>query len=125
MFGSQPAYPEKLLHKKESLQNQLINIRVELSQASTVMGGLGDLFVTSRVENKQGIPLGWLGTKQSEHPPGATSAPGSVSAVPWVPQSLSPPLPPCPQLGGLCWVPKTPLISSTVPSGPGKQHGRV
>ncbi|NXO55793.1 PKHA6 protein, partial [Aramus guarauna] len=38
MFGSQPAYPEKLLHKKESLQNQLINIRVELSQASTVMG---------------------------------------------------------------------------------------
>lgn len=37
MFGSQPAYPEKLLHKKESLQNQLINIRVELSQASTVM----------------------------------------------------------------------------------------
>lgn len=39
MFGSQPAYPEKLLHKKESLQNQLINIRVELSQATTVMGG--------------------------------------------------------------------------------------
>lgn len=38
MFGSQPAYPEKLLHKKESLQNQLINIRVELSQASTVRG---------------------------------------------------------------------------------------
>lgn len=38
MFGSQPAYPEKLLHKKESLQNQLINIRVELSQASTVGG---------------------------------------------------------------------------------------
>lgn len=38
MFGSQPAYPEKLLHKKESLQNQLINIRVELSRASTVMG---------------------------------------------------------------------------------------
>lgn len=37
MFGSQPAYPEKLLHKKESLQNQLINIRVELSQASTVI----------------------------------------------------------------------------------------
>lgn len=36
MFGSQPAYPEKLLHKKESLQNQLINIRVELSQATTV-----------------------------------------------------------------------------------------
>lgn len=36
MFGSQPAYPEKLLHKKESLQSQLINIRVELSQAATV-----------------------------------------------------------------------------------------
>ncbi|XP_072504200.1 pleckstrin homology domain-containing family A member 6 isoform X10 [Notamacropus eugenii] len=35
MFGSQSAYPEKLLHKKESLQNQLINIRVELSQATT------------------------------------------------------------------------------------------
>lgn len=44
MFGSQPAYPEKLLHKKESLQNQLINIRVELSQATTVSvwgGGRG------------------------------------------------------------------------------------
>ncbi|KFO24373.1 Pleckstrin homology domain-containing family A member 6 [Fukomys damarensis] len=37
MFGSQPAYPEKLLHKKESLQNQLINVRVELSQATTDM----------------------------------------------------------------------------------------
>ncbi|NWX52435.1 PKHA6 protein, partial [Steatornis caripensis] len=37
MFGSQPVYPEKLLHKKESLQNQLINIRVELSQASTAL----------------------------------------------------------------------------------------
>nr|XP_009670609.1 PREDICTED: pleckstrin homology domain-containing family A member 6 [Struthio camelus australis] len=37
MFGSQPAYPEKLLHKKESLQNQLISIRVELSQASTAL----------------------------------------------------------------------------------------
>ncbi|XP_037680906.1 pleckstrin homology domain-containing family A member 6 isoform X3 [Choloepus didactylus] len=37
MFGSQPTYPEKLLHKKESLQNQLINIRVELSQASTAL----------------------------------------------------------------------------------------
>ncbi|NXT74534.1 PKHA6 protein, partial [Zapornia atra] len=37
MFGSQPAYPEKLLHKKESLQNQLINMRVELSQASTAL----------------------------------------------------------------------------------------
>lgn len=43
MFGSQPAYPEKLLHKKESLQNQLINIRVELSQATTVMRGVGGL----------------------------------------------------------------------------------
>lgn len=37
MFGSQPAYPEKLLHKKESLQNQLVNTRVELSQATTVI----------------------------------------------------------------------------------------
>nr|XP_058900829.1 pleckstrin homology domain-containing family A member 6 isoform X11 [Kogia breviceps] len=37
MFGSQPAYPEKLLHKKESLQNQLIHIRVELSQATTAL----------------------------------------------------------------------------------------
>ncbi|XP_078213076.1 pleckstrin homology domain-containing family A member 6 isoform X38 [Callithrix jacchus] len=37
MFGSQPTYPEKLLHKKESLQNQLINIRVELSQATTAL----------------------------------------------------------------------------------------
>lgn len=37
MFGNQPAYPEKLLHKKESLQNQLINIRGELSQATTVV----------------------------------------------------------------------------------------
>ncbi|KAG3258314.1 pleckstrin homology domain containing A6, transcript variant X17 [Ictidomys tridecemlineatus] len=37
MFGSQPAYPEKLLHKKESLQNQLINIRVDLSQATTAL----------------------------------------------------------------------------------------
>ena len=41
MFGSQPAYPEKLLHKKESLQNQLINTRVELSQATTVTWELG------------------------------------------------------------------------------------
>lgn len=41
MFGSQPAYPEKLLHKKESLQNQLISIRVELSQATTVTGEQG------------------------------------------------------------------------------------
>nr|XP_015304124.1 pleckstrin homology domain-containing family A member 6 isoform X9 [Macaca fascicularis] len=37
MFGSQPAYPEKLRHKKDSLQNQLINIRVELSQATTAL----------------------------------------------------------------------------------------
>ncbi|XP_032447588.1 pleckstrin homology domain-containing family A member 6 isoform X2 [Lynx canadensis] len=37
MFGNQPAYPEKLLRKKESLQNQLINIRVELSQATTAL----------------------------------------------------------------------------------------
>ncbi|XP_032734253.1 pleckstrin homology domain-containing family A member 6 isoform X6 [Lontra canadensis] len=37
MFGNQPAYPERLLHKKESLQNQLINIRVELSQATTAL----------------------------------------------------------------------------------------
>lgn len=41
MFGNQPAYPEKLLHKKESLQNQLIHIRVELSQATTVTCELG------------------------------------------------------------------------------------
>lgn len=41
MFGNQPAYPEKLLHKKESLQNQLIHIRVELSQATTVTWELG------------------------------------------------------------------------------------
>nr|XP_045015034.1 pleckstrin homology domain-containing family A member 6 isoform X3 [Jaculus jaculus] len=37
MFGSQPAYPEKLMCKKESLQHQLINIRVELSQATTAL----------------------------------------------------------------------------------------
>ncbi|XP_074078539.1 pleckstrin homology domain-containing family A member 6 isoform X3 [Macrotis lagotis] len=37
MFGNQSSYPEKLLHKKESLQNQLINIRVELSQATTAL----------------------------------------------------------------------------------------
>ncbi|XP_030076888.1 pleckstrin homology domain-containing family A member 6 isoform X3 [Microcaecilia unicolor] len=37
MFGSQPAYPEKLRLKKEALQNQLINIRVELSQATTAL----------------------------------------------------------------------------------------
>ncbi|XP_068125729.1 pleckstrin homology domain-containing family A member 6 isoform X3 [Hyperolius riggenbachi] len=37
MFGSQTAFPEKLLHRKESLQNQLISIRVELSQATTAL----------------------------------------------------------------------------------------
>ncbi|XP_007470720.1 PREDICTED: pleckstrin homology domain-containing family A member 6 [Lipotes vexillifer] len=37
MFGNQPAYPEKLLHRKESLQSQLIHIRVELSQATTAL----------------------------------------------------------------------------------------
>lgn len=47
MFGSQPAYPEKLLHKKESLQNQLINIRVELSQATTVIREQGLWLLTS------------------------------------------------------------------------------
>lgn len=47
MFGSQPAYPEKLLHKKESLQNQLISIRVELSQATTVTGEQGPRPLTS------------------------------------------------------------------------------
>lgn len=45
MFGNQPAYPEKLLHKKESLQNQLINIRVELSQATTVTTRTGAVAV--------------------------------------------------------------------------------
>lgn len=72
MFGSQPAYPEKLLHKKESLQNQLINIRVELSQASTVTGpwpaspeqpGLSPPpaampFLPSCKKKKKGNPLG-------------------------------------------------------------------
>ncbi|XP_040195475.1 pleckstrin homology domain-containing family A member 6 isoform X4 [Rana temporaria] len=37
MFGSQTAFPDKLLHRKESLQNQLISIRVELSQATTAL----------------------------------------------------------------------------------------
>ncbi|XP_069801912.1 pleckstrin homology domain-containing family A member 6 isoform X9 [Dendropsophus ebraccatus] len=37
MFGSQTTFPEKLLHRKESLQNQLISIRVELSQATTAL----------------------------------------------------------------------------------------
>ncbi|XP_075052169.1 pleckstrin homology domain-containing family A member 6 isoform X5 [Mixophyes fleayi] len=37
MFGNQTAFPEKLLIRKESLQNQLISIRVELSQATTAL----------------------------------------------------------------------------------------
>lgn len=37
MFGNQTAFPEKLMHRKESLQNQLISIRVELSQATTAL----------------------------------------------------------------------------------------
>ncbi|XP_073471939.1 pleckstrin homology domain-containing family A member 6 isoform X2 [Aquarana catesbeiana] len=37
MFGSQTAFPDKLLLRKESLQNQLISIRVELSQATTAL----------------------------------------------------------------------------------------
>ncbi|KAG8589435.1 hypothetical protein GDO81_006384 [Engystomops pustulosus] len=37
MFGNQTTFPEKLLHRKESLQNQLISIRVELSQATTAL----------------------------------------------------------------------------------------
>ncbi|KAM4047989.1 pleckstrin homology domain-containing family A member 6 isoform 10-T12 [Anomaloglossus baeobatrachus] len=37
MFGNQTSFPEKLLHRKESLQNQLISIRVELSQATTAL----------------------------------------------------------------------------------------
>ncbi|XP_072280774.1 pleckstrin homology domain-containing family A member 6 isoform X3 [Pyxicephalus adspersus] len=37
MFGNQTAFPDKLLHRKESLQNQLISIRVELSQATTAL----------------------------------------------------------------------------------------
>uniref|UniRef100_UPI00398EAF70 pleckstrin homology domain-containing family A member 6 isoform X2 n=1 Tax=Pristiophorus japonicus TaxID=55135 RepID=UPI00398EAF70 len=35
MYRNQPAYTEQLVLKKESLQNQLINIRGELSQATT------------------------------------------------------------------------------------------
>ncbi|XP_067863740.1 pleckstrin homology domain-containing family A member 6 isoform X3 [Heptranchias perlo] len=35
MYRNQPAYTEQLVQKKESLQNQLINIRGELSQATT------------------------------------------------------------------------------------------
>lgn len=82
MFGSQPAYPEKLLHKKESLQNQLINIRVELSQASTVTGSACMLslaaglsppptvipFLPSCNKSKKGKPLGWLETQASQSP---------------------------------------------------------
>ncbi|XP_041439765.1 pleckstrin homology domain-containing family A member 6 isoform X3 [Xenopus laevis] len=37
MFGNQTAFTENLLHRKESLQNQLISIRVELSQATTAL----------------------------------------------------------------------------------------
>ncbi|XP_072134884.1 pleckstrin homology domain-containing family A member 6 isoform X6 [Mobula birostris] len=35
MYRNQPSYAEKLVQKKESLQNQLVNIRGELSQATT------------------------------------------------------------------------------------------
>ncbi|XP_062921406.1 pleckstrin homology domain-containing family A member 6 isoform X12 [Mobula hypostoma] len=35
MYRNQPSYTEKLVQKKESLQNQLVNIRGELSQATT------------------------------------------------------------------------------------------
>ncbi|XP_043572369.1 pleckstrin homology domain-containing family A member 6 isoform X3 [Chiloscyllium plagiosum] len=35
MYPNQPGYTEQLVQKKESLQNQLINIRGELSQATT------------------------------------------------------------------------------------------
>ncbi|XP_067913522.1 pleckstrin homology domain-containing family A member 6 isoform X3 [Heterodontus francisci] len=35
MYRNQPGYTEQLVQKKESLQNQLINIRGELSQATT------------------------------------------------------------------------------------------
>ncbi|XP_042198052.1 LOW QUALITY PROTEIN: pleckstrin homology domain-containing family A member 6 [Callorhinchus milii] len=35
LFRSQPAYAEQLVQKKESLQNKLVNIRGELSQATT------------------------------------------------------------------------------------------
>uniref|UniRef100_A0A4W3J3I5 Pleckstrin homology domain containing A6 n=1 Tax=Callorhinchus milii TaxID=7868 RepID=A0A4W3J3I5_CALMI len=38
LFRSQPAYAEQLVQKKESLQNKLVNIRGELSQATTVRG---------------------------------------------------------------------------------------
>ncbi|KAG8451022.1 hypothetical protein GDO86_003342 [Hymenochirus boettgeri] len=37
MFNNQTTFPEKLLHRKDSLQNQLISIRVELSQATTAL----------------------------------------------------------------------------------------
>ncbi|XP_055510883.1 pleckstrin homology domain-containing family A member 6 isoform X3 [Leucoraja erinacea] len=35
MYRNQPGYTEQLVQKKESLQNQLVNIRGELSQATT------------------------------------------------------------------------------------------
>lgn len=113
MFGSQPAYPEKLLHKKESLQNQLINIRVELSQASTVPAPAPGTIPTTRGEkHQQGNPHSWprtqrsqspsLGTKQINphgaklaHLPGAISAPAFGS-----PEALTPFMP----WGELCWV---------------------
>lgn len=63
MFGSQPAYPEKLLHKKESLQNQLINIRVELSQATTVTGGEG---VACGCWPALRVALTWISPKTAE-----------------------------------------------------------
>ncbi|KAG8518069.1 Pleckstrin homology domain-containing family A member 6 [Galemys pyrenaicus] len=50
MFGSQPAYPEKLLHRKESLQNQLIDIRVELSQATTALANSTSEYETLEAE---------------------------------------------------------------------------
>lgn len=73
MFGSQPAYPEKLLHKKESLQNQLINIRVELSQATTVIGEQGLWLLTS-----PRAALTWIypKTSEAEHCKGTPTAEG-------------------------------------------------
>ncbi|XP_043932907.1 pleckstrin homology domain-containing family A member 6 isoform X4 [Protopterus annectens] len=50
LFGNQPVFPEKLLHKKESLQNQLINIRGELSQASTALAATRMEFETLESE---------------------------------------------------------------------------
>uniref|UniRef100_H3BEH7 Pleckstrin homology domain containing A6 n=1 Tax=Latimeria chalumnae TaxID=7897 RepID=H3BEH7_LATCH len=40
VFGNQPGCPEKLSRKKETLQNQLINIRGELSQANTALASM-------------------------------------------------------------------------------------